>query len=109
MKSFCMFLVAGATALAAAGCGGGDGAKQAAAPGTPANPAHATRPAERPTSEGAATTKPGYAKLLERQGAKPRSRFTPCNLVTRSEAGRIIDAPVDRPVEAPLGPTCIYR
>ena len=33
----------------------------------------------------------------------------PCTLVSRAEAQTIVGAPVDKPVEAPLGPTCIYR
>jgi hypothetical protein len=61
------------------------------------------------SSEGTATTKPGYAKLVKRQASKPKSRFTPCNLVTKSEARAILASPVAQPTEAPLGPTCIYR
>jgi hypothetical protein len=62
------------------------------------------------TSEGAAKAEqPGYQKLVERQGRKPRSRFTPCNLVTKAQAGAIVGAPQQDPLEAPQGPTCIYR
>jgi hypothetical protein len=62
------------------------------------------------TSEGAAKAEqPGYQKLVERQGRKPRSRFTPCNLVTKAQAGAIVGAPLQDPLEAPQGPTCIYR
>jgi hypothetical protein len=43
------------------------------------------------------------------QRRRPASRFTPCNLVTRSEARAIVGAPLLVPVEAPQGPTCIYR
>lgn len=63
--------------------------------------------AEGATSEAAA--QPGYQKLVERQGSKPRSRFTPCNLVTKAQAGAIVGAPLQDPLEAPQGPTCIYR
>ncbi len=33
----------------------------------------------------------------------------PCALVPRAEAQAIVGRPIDAPVEAPLGPTCIYR
>ena len=33
----------------------------------------------------------------------------PCRLVSRAEAQKIVGGPVASPVEAPLGPTCIYR
>ena len=56
-----------------------------------------------------ARQKPGYDALVERQSSKPRSRFTPCNLVTRAQARAILGAPVLAPVEASQGPTCIYR
>ncbi len=39
-------------------------------------------------------------------GAKP---VNPCTLVTRAEAQAILGRPVATPVEAPQGPTCIYR
>ena len=52
---------------------------------------------------------PSFKTLLERQSSKPRSRFTPCSLVTRAQAGAILGTPVLVPREAPQGPTCIYR
>jgi hypothetical protein len=56
-----------------------------------------------------AAAKPGYQSLVEHQGSKPRSRFTPCNLVTKAQAQAIVGAPIHDPLEAPRGPTCIYR
>ena len=53
--------------------------------------------------------KPGYDALLERQSATTESRFTPCNLVTRPQAQAILGGRVQPLVEAPQGPTCIYR
>ena len=112
------------TALLAA-CGGQS--KPAPAPGSPERPLVAQTPQDAVTSgrlneaapaakgtaaEGAkakADTQPGYQKLVERQGSKPRSRFTPCNLVTKAQAGAIVGAPLQDPLEAPQGPTCIYR
>jgi Protein of unknown function (DUF3558) len=103
-----MIMVVAATSLLA-GCGGADSpdAERAAA-GTPANPVPA-RTVPESSSEGSAATKPGYAKLVQRQASKPKSRFTPCNLVTKAEAGAYLAAKIAPPTEAPLGPTCIYR
>jgi hypothetical protein len=56
-----------------------------------------------------ATPAPGYDKILEQQTEKPRSEFTPCNLITRKQAQVILGGAVKAPVEAPQGPTCIYR
>lgn len=39
-------------------------------------------------------------------GAKP---LNPCTLVSRSQARAILGKPVGQPVQAPQGPTCIYR
>jgi hypothetical protein len=106
-----------AGALALIGCGGSEPSRPA--PGTPGNPLRVTvsQPsvdvagATGGTSEGAARSggEPAYQELVERQTRNPKERFTPCNLVTRSEARAILGGPVRRPVEAPQGPTCIYR
>jgi hypothetical protein len=53
--------------------------------------------------------KPGFQELLNRQSANPRSRFSPCTLVSQPRARDILGATVQAPVEAPQGPTCIYR
>ena len=115
------------TALLAA-CGGQSTPKPP--PGSPQNPLVAQAPQDsvtagtaqrgRPRGEGRsgrgaegakpkADAQPGYQKLVERQGSKPRSRFTPCNLVSKAQAGAIVGAPLQDPLEAPQGPTCIYR
>jgi hypothetical protein len=52
---------------------------------------------------------PGYQKLVEGQSKHPKSRFTPCGLVSEREARAILGAPVQQPLEAAQGPTCIYR
>ncbi len=110
-----------------AACGGQS--KPKPPPGSPENPLVAQAPQDTVTkgrlneaapaakgggagAEGAkakADAPPGYQKLVERQGSKPRSRFTPCNLVTKAQAGAIVGAPLQDPLEAPQGPTCIYR
>jgi hypothetical protein len=52
---------------------------------------------------------PGYEALVDRQSRRPEQRATPCTLVTRAEASRIVGTSLPEPIEAPLGPTCIYR
>jgi hypothetical protein len=57
----------------------------------------------------AADAKPGYEALVDRQSPRPRQRFTPCSLVTRAEASAMLKTTMPEPIEAPQGPTCIYR
>jgi hypothetical protein len=104
-------------ALSLASCGGDDAPKH---PGTPENPLVA-QPAESEalaggrSNEAAAApeeqeqAEPGFQALVDRQSSKPRSRFSPCNLVSQPRAGAILGKRVAQPVEAPQGPTCIYR
>jgi hypothetical protein len=79
----------------------------AAEPGAGAAKPGATAPAGK--SESGPTQKPGYEALVDRQSRNPRTRFTPCDLVTAAQAGAILGAPVRAPVEALQGPTCIYQ
>jgi hypothetical protein len=110
MKTIGLLMTALMAAALLAGCGGGgDGDAPKGPPGSPDNPVAAKRQAENAGSEKAATVKPGYAKLLQKQTSKPAERFTPCNLVTKSQAEAILRTAVAEPVEAPLGPTCVYR
>jgi Protein of unknown function (DUF3558) len=97
-------LTAMTVAALLAGCG--DSSSSSAPSGSADNPVPAK---QQPGSEKPSTVKPGYSTLLARQTKKPQSRFTPCNLVTKTQARAIIGTPIDEPVEAPLGPTCIYR
>ena len=124
MRSLSLIALLLMAALLAA-CGGQS--KPKPPPGSPQNPLVAQAPQDTVTqgrlneaapatkgtaAEGAkpkADTQPGYQKLVERQGSKPRSRFTPCNLVSKAQAGAIVGAPLQDPLEAPQGPTCIYR
>lgn len=108
-------LTVAATTLTA--CGGSHSAPPAA--GTPQNPlkAQATPTAEsRPgartneaSTPSAPTGKVGYQELVQRQSRHPQKRFTPCNLVTAAQARAIIGAPIQAPIEAAQGPTCVYR
>ena len=38
-----------------------------------------------------------------------REAASPCNLVTKTQAREIVGTPIQEPLEAPQGPTCIYR
>jgi hypothetical protein len=73
---------------------------------TPASP-HASRLNE--AGRQAGTVKPGYQALVKRQSRKPTNRFSPCNLVSQAQAKAIVGQPIQDLVEAPQGPTCIYR
>jgi hypothetical protein len=68
-----------------------------------------SRSNEAAASPGKAEARPEYEQLLDGQKRHPRSRFTPCNLVTVGQARAILGAPMREPTEAPQGPTCIYR
>jgi len=61
------------------------------------------------SKNGSNEAKPGYQGLLKQQPRRPKTRFTPCSLVTQAEARAIVGEPVREPVEAPQGPTCVYR
>jgi hypothetical protein len=61
------------------------------------------------SSTGAPSGRPGYQDLVKGQSAKPKSAFTPCNLVTKAQASDIVGKPIKDPLEAPQGPTCIYQ
>jgi hypothetical protein len=90
-----------------------------AAPGSPEKPLVATQPrlggvdatgrSNEASAGSASQAKPGYDALVRKQPRHPRSRFTPCNLVTVAQARAIVGAPMLDPIEAPQGPTCIYR
>jgi hypothetical protein len=62
-----------------------------------------------PAPDGAKAKAPGYQALLKQKGTQKGSRFTPCNLVSERRAAAILGGPVQQPLEAPQGPTCIYR
>jgi hypothetical protein len=94
---------------------GGESTSRPSPPGSPDNPLMAVTPDDTSAggvNEGAApkaAKAPSYQSLVEGQGRKPRSRFTPCNLVTKAQAQAIVGQPFRDPLEAPRGPTCIYR
>lgn len=70
-----------------------------------------TQRAERKTRsvQSKATGEPTQTGSARKQKAQRPSAKRPCSLVTRREAAAIIGAPIGEPVQAPQGPTCIYR
>lgn len=58
---------------------------------------------------------PNYAQLHANRSPEPtsssgsRSRSGPCTLVTATEAASILGSPMQEPIEAAQGPTCLYR
>ena len=105
-------LLVSALSVPLAGCGS-EGSPSKPAPGTPENPLVAKPSTSVVTTgeSGAEPSKPGYAKLVERQRQVPvrRDRDNPCTLVTKRQAQTILGAKLLDPVVAPQGPTCIYR
>jgi hypothetical protein len=110
---FVSALAVAASISVLAGCGDSDPAQPA---GSLENPLRAQMEETQTTggrsNEAAAPDaagRPGYQKLVEQQSSRPDSRFSPCNLVTPAQARSIVGGPVHAPLEAPQGPTCIYR
>jgi hypothetical protein len=88
----------------------GEERTRAASPGSPENPAVAREfpgTTEPTTAEPAGD--PGYRDLVEGQSRKPAREFSACGLVTPAQARTIIGERLSAPIEAPQGPTCIYR
>jgi hypothetical protein len=105
VRSLCLIAVVSAATLLTA-CGGSEPSSKR----TTQQGKSVTQPS---TNEGQTAGKtpgsPGYQALVAGQKGKPRSAFTPCNLVTQKQAAAIVGGPMRAPVEAPQGPTCIYR
>jgi hypothetical protein len=64
-----------------------------------------TQKGTRSTTRGRADGRRGERK----QKALAPSASRPCSLVTKTQASAIIGRPIVEPLEAPQGPTCIYR
>jgi hypothetical protein len=100
-------IVVAVAAVALAACGSEGESGQSAAKGSPSNPlvGKTTDGSE----DGGGAREPGYQALLDGQQRDPGTRFTPCDLVTQKQARAILGGPIEQPLEAPQGPTCIYR
>jgi hypothetical protein len=137
MRSSCAIVLALAAGLLAA-CGGQSDADKGP-PGSESNPLVAvpnpsrtrTPPTEEPggergvtraasrtatrssrTQRGTRSTTKGRAdgeRSRRKQHTLAPSADRPCSLVTKTQARAIIGRPIVEPLEAPQGPTCIYR
>jgi hypothetical protein len=67
------------------------------------------RPAAHATAEPRSAAAATRATTARRQKAPTVSASRPCSLVTKAQARAILGAPILEPVQAPLGPTCIYQ
>jgi hypothetical protein len=109
-------LMAVAVLAGVSACGGDGESASSPPPGSAGNPlvAHTQESdsdgaRSNEADAGGAKEQPGYQDLVANQTSRPRSSFTPCNLVSAARAGEIVGAPMKPPFEAPQGPTCIYR
>jgi hypothetical protein len=83
------------------GHAGGAPARRAAAPATAA-------------ARASLTPKRAASRRARRRGERKQkalapSTARPCSLVTKSQAQTILGTPIVEPLQAPQGPTCIYR
>jgi hypothetical protein len=108
-----------AALLLLTGCGGGTGtaSTSAASTATSTSTTAHTSPSSQPVGrdlvhKGSHSPAPARGvgtapnDEVNASGAKTSN---PCTLVSRSEAEAIVGKPVSQPVEAPQGPTCIYK
>lgn len=137
MRSTAAILLALSASLAIASCGG-DSPPAKGPPGSASNPlvavpnpsATRTPPVERPAGEAPRAPAPRTARRSSRTQAGTRSKTNgridgsrgrrrqkqpgpsakrPCSLVSKAQARTIIGAPIAEPLQAPLGPTCVYQ
>jgi hypothetical protein len=124
-------IVLTAAAMFIAACGGSSSTRSATAPGTQsaaneASSAAAAKAHRDVVIKGVVTQRPlrgtGGGEINDDNPGKADSpshtdtnvraaapQSDPCMLVSSSEAQTILGRPIDSPVQAPLGPTCIYQ
>jgi hypothetical protein len=97
-----------AASLALAACGDSETAKSP--PGSPDNPLVSQAQSDGSDPDAPGQTKPGYKALVADQTSDPGSvKDSPCALVTKKQAQEAVGMRLLDPMEAPQGPTCIYR
>jgi hypothetical protein len=62
----------------------------------------------RPTRRGAVRARAQAGMIDDEVSTTGAKALDPCSLVTRGQAQAITGKPVGRPVDAPVGPTCVY-
>jgi hypothetical protein len=136
-RSAAAILLALSASLAIASCGG-DSARAKGPPGSASNPLVAvpnpsptrTPPVERPGGEAPRAAAPRTSRRSTRTQSGTPSKTSgridgphrrhrqellgpsakrPCSLVSKAQARTIIGAPIAEPLQAPLGPTCVYQ
>jgi hypothetical protein len=95
-------------AAALGGCGG-ESEPAKGPPGIPDNPLVSRAESDGTDPDAPGQSQPGFKDLVENQSRNPDKRLSPCALVTKKQAQAILGARLVDPVEAPQGPTCIYR
>ncbi len=103
-RSLVVLLAAIAAALG--GCGGDSDPAPA---GSPDNPLVSSAQRDGTDPDAPGQTRPGYRDLVRSQSSRPGKRESPCALVTKKQAETIVGAALLDPLEAPQGPSCIYR
>jgi hypothetical protein len=84
-------------------------ASEAGATSKPAARTSASAPASRkPTADSSVVTRPAIPGRKLPTVVRPSAR-RPCTLVTKAQAEAIVGRPLLEPIQAPQGPTCIYR
>jgi hypothetical protein len=89
-------------------CGESEPASKAP-PGSPENPLQSQARHDGTDPDAPRGGKPNYRSLVDRQSGDPAERSSPCAFVTKRQAQEIVGSSLLDPVEAPQGPTCIYR
>jgi hypothetical protein len=97
-----------AAALSACGGSGSQSAAKAL-PGSPENPIESGAVDDGTDPDAPDRSAPGYRDIVDAQTHDPARRDSPCALVTKSQAQAIVGGKLLDPLEAPQGPTCIYR
>jgi hypothetical protein len=99
-----------ALTLALASCGGNEKGASKHAPGSSQNPLVAAAPDAKARQ---AASKTGHFNEAHPDPAAAQrasaAALAPCGLVTAGEARTILGREIRKPVQAPQGPTCIYR
>lgn len=76
---------------------------------TPSDPSTSTRTQQGSTALHRGKPMVAAPETPRQQKDQPTSASRPCSLVTKDEAQEILGAPIVEPLQAPQGPTCIYR
>jgi hypothetical protein len=83
-------------------------------PGGVSTPSKSTRTqhgsvAKKPAKHSGETATAARPQTARKQKALAAGASQPCLLVTKTQARAIVGAPIIEPLQAPQGPTCIYR